>query len=838
MRLSKLSQSIAALCSTLFFSQTLLPQVVSTPAAERLQSFQLRRSMVESSTIKATFTNIGPSVMSGRVVEVDVNPADPTEFYVAYATGGLWHTTNNGLSFKPVFDSADVIGLGDVTVHWPSRTIWLGTGEANASRSTYSGIGVYKSNNNGKTWDYLGLPESHHIGEIVVHPSEPNTAWVAATGHLYTPNPERGVYKTSDGGKSWKQVLFKDDNTGAIEMDINPQNPNELYASMWYKKRRAWNFEESGANSGIYKSTDGGESWQHISGPGSGLPDGPNFGRSGVCVFAQNPQIVYTIVDNQTKSTPPAKSKDVYRLDDVKDLNKEQFAKLDDKKLDSFLKANGMATRYSSKQVKEMVATDIVKPTALYDYLNVNTGFEGSPKGAEVYRSEDGGKTWKKTHEKPLANLYSTYGYFFGRFAVSPANNGKLVVLGVPVLMSVDSGRTFKSIGKSNTHGDHHAIWINPRRDSHMVLGNDGGVNITYDNGGAWFKANTPQVGQFYAISVDNARPYKVYGGLQDNGVWMGHTTPQGSSETVVDPFGYRRIGGGDGMMALADPRDNKTVYFGSQFGVYTRSHTDTGGRLSVRPVHQLGEMPYRFNWLTPIMLSSHNPDVFYIGSNHLHRSLNKGIELKNISPDLTNGKKDGDVPFGTITTLSESPLRFGILYAGTDDGNIQLSKDGGYTWSLVTNGLPQGLWVSRVVASAYKEGRVYATLNGYRNDHFAPYVFASEDYGATWKNISTNLPLDPVNVLREDPVNDSILYVGTDVGLYVSKNNGASWQAWTKGLPHSVPVHDIAIQPRENEILLGTHGRSIYLAALDDINGKTVKRPEQQRRRGDYDDD
>jgi len=236
-------------------------------------------------------------------------------------------------------------------------------------------------------------------------------------------------------------------------------------------------------------------------------------------------------------------------------------------------------------------------------------------------------------------------------------------------------------------------------------------------------------------------------------------------------------------------------------------------------------------------MLSSHNPDVFYIGSNYLHRSLNKGADLKAISPDLTNGKKDGDVPFGTITSLSESPLRFGMLYAGTDDGNIQLSKDGGYTWSLITSGLPQGLWVSRVVASAYKEGRVYATLNGYRNDHFTPYVYMSEDYGATWKNISANLPLDPVNVLREDPVNDSILYVGTDAGLYVSKNNGASWHAWAKGIPHSIPVHDIAIQPRENEILLGTHGRSIYLAPLDDINGKTVKRPEPPRRRGDDED-
>nr|MCU0395763.1 hypothetical protein [Chitinophagaceae bacterium] len=640
------------------------------------------------------------------------------------------------------------------------------------------------------------------------------------------------------GGKNWKQVLFIDDNTGAIELDINPKNPNELYASMWYKTRKAWNFEESGKTSGIYKSADGGEKWTLISGEGSGLPSGAALGRSGVVVYEGNPEIVYAIVDNQTKRPAAAKPDTaVYKLDDLKALSKEQFAALDDKKLDSFLKAGRQYPRYSSKKLKEMVAADKIKPTAVFDFFNVNTGFEGTPIGFELYRSNNGGKTWTKTNEKDLPNLYSTYGYYFGRFAVSPSDENKVVVLGVPAMMSTDGGKTFKAISKSNTHSDHHFIWINGKRDSHMILGNDGGVNITYDNGDHWFKANSPSVGQFYAISVDNARPYRVYGGLQDNGVWMGYTRRQRTSDANYDTLQYRSIGGGDGMMVLADPRDNKTVYFGSQFGAYSRTHLDTGGVLSVRPQHEMGELPYRFNWLTPIVLSRHNPDVFYIASNRFHRSLNKGMAIKTLSGDLTNGRKEGDVPFGTISTLSESPLRFGLLYAGTDDGNVHVSKDGGYSWTLINNGLPKGLWVSRVFASAHKESRVYVSLNGYRNDHFKAYVYVSDDYGTTWSSVSGNLPMEPVNVIREDHKMENILYAGTDGGLYVSKDRGKTWQIWKNGMPHAIPVHDIAVQERENEILIGTHGRSIYLADLNELHG-LEPRKEAPARRNPWEDD
>jgi photosystem II stability/assembly factor-like uncharacterized protein len=484
-----------------------------------------------------------------------------------------------------------------------------------------------------------------------------------------------------------------------------------------------------------------------------------------------------------------------------------------------------------------MVSTDKVKPTAVWDYLNSDDGFQNAGiYGCEVYRSDDAGTTWKKTNEKAI-NVYSTYGYYFGKIFVSPMNENKLIITGVTVQLSTNGGKTFKNIEQPNVHGDHHAIWIDPKKDSHIINGNDGGCNITYDNGEHWFFANTPPVGQFYSVVTDDDNPYNVYGGLQDNNVWYG---PSSNRENVgwqsTGNYPYKSLVGGDGMQVQVDTRDNTTTYAGSQFGVYSRLNRKTrSDRKSVRPQHELGETPLRFNWQTPIMLSKHNQDIFYIGANRLYRSLNRGDTLIGITADLSNGKKEGNVPYGTLTTLSESPIRFGLLYAGTDDGNIQLSKDGGYTWAKVnvtisepkgknkskqskTTTVPEGLWVSRVLASHYKEGRVYASLNGYRNDNFAPYLFMSDDYGTTWKQLGKDLPYEPVNVVREDSKSDSILYVGTDGGLYVSFDAGNSFMMWDAGLPKSVPVHDIAIQVRENEIVLGTHGRSLYVTKLDDV--------------------
>ena len=819
----------SALLSVTVFTNA---QVRMTPAAERLKGIEKRKELEKKSVLNTIrFQNIGPSVMSGRVSDIDANPEDPTEFYVAYASGGLWYTNNNGLSFTPIFDSADVITIGDIAVNWKNGTIWVGTGEVNSSRSSYAGIGVYKSTDKGKTWQYLGLPESHHIGKIQLHPANDNIAWVAVLGHLYSPNKDRGVYKTSDGGRTWIQSLAIDENTGAVDLDINPQNPVEVYAAVWYRTRRAWNFEESGKTSGIYKSNDGGATWKQLNQQGSGFPNGSNVGRIGLAVYPKDPKIVYAILDNQ-QAKPDTAKKDtaVYALDQLKNLSIEEFAKLNDQKLDTLLKRNRLTPRYSSAIVKELVANNKLKPTSLYDYLYVNTGFEGTPIGAEVYRSEDAGQTWKKTNTKEIP-IFFTYGYYFAKIYVSPYNADKVFALGFSSQVSTDGGKTWKNMDKNNVHADHHALWINPKKDAHLINGNDGGVNITYDNGNAWFKANTPAVGQYYAVAVDNARPYNIYGGLQDNGVWyLPSQVPRNSfanSGLGVTDDNVKNLGGGDGMQVQIDNRDNLTTYYGSQFGNYSRTNRITKeGTKRITPRHELGEKPLRFNWQSPILLSPHNNEILYIGSHKLYRSFNRGDTMMPVSGDLTSGGKAGDVPYGTLTTISESAIRFGLIYTGSDDGLIHISKDAGATWNHVNApvkkgfSMPQGLWVSRIAASKFKEGRVYASLNGYRNDDFSPYLYVSEDYGNTWSPIGTDLPAEPVNVVREDPRNENIIYAGTDGGLYVSFDRGTSFMMWNAGLPKSIPVHDIAIQERENEIVLGTHGRSIYTAKLDDVQG------------------
>ena len=813
--------TISALFCTLFVQA----QIKATSAQERLKSIDQRKQLLSRSTLNETgFRNIGPSVMSGRVVDIEVNPQDPTEFYVAYASGGLWQTKNNGQSFTSIFDSVDVLTIGDIAVNWQNRHIWVGTGEVNSSRSTYAGLGVYRSSNNGKSWEYLGLPESHHIGKIQLSAKDPNTAWVAVLGHLYSESKERGIYKTIDAGKTWNQTLAIDANTGAIDVDIDPSNEQNLYAAMWYRTRTASNFEESGKTSGIYKSTDGGDKWTLISTPTSGFPSGDGVGRIGLAVYPKNPSIVYAIVDNNFHQPDTAMQKAAdtsrYVLRDFKTLTVDQFLALDDKKLNAFLKSprNGIPTKYNAENIKKDVQSGKLAPNCIWDYLyDANTAlFETPIYGAQVYRSDNAGLSWVKTHVKPI-ELYSTYGYYFGKVFVSPSNPDKIAITGVSVLLSTDGGKTFSSIGKENVHADHHFVWMNGQRDSHMIIGNDGGCNITYDNGAHWFKANTPAVGQFYNIAIDMAKPYNVYGGLQDNGTWFGSSATKENYDWYDGGHNpYTMIGGGDGMQVQVDWRDNKTVYSGSQFGAYSRQNLATKERKSVRPTRDLGEPAVRYNWQSPILLSRHNQDVFYFGSNKFHRSMSKGDSLVTLSNDLTTNPVQGDVPFGTTTTISESPIRFGLIYVGTDDGNVQVSKDGGNSFSLISQKLPKGLYVSRVIASKYNVARVYVTLNGYRNDHFNAYVYQSDDYGTTWKQIMKDLPSEPVNVIKEDAVSEQVLYVGTDGGLYVSLDGGNSSMAWTKGLPASVPVHDLEIHPRDHEIVLGTHGRSLYVGKLD----------------------
>jgi photosystem II stability/assembly factor-like uncharacterized protein len=821
---------LCASVSAFAFAQTITP----TSAEERLKGISKRKELEEKSLLKnVKFRNVGPTIMSGRAVDVEVNENNPNEFYVAYASGGLWYTNNNGQSFSPVFDKEDVITIGDVAVNWKQHSIWIGTGEANSSRSSYSGVGVYQSSDSGRTWNYKGLGESHHIGKILVHPSQPNTVFVAALGHLYSPNKDRGVYKTTDGGKTWKLVLFVDENTGAVDLAVDNSNPNVLYAAMWHRERRAWNLTEGGASTGIYKSVDGGETWTNITKDGSGFPRGDGLGRIGLALYPKNPNIIYAILDNQEhKKDEPKNDTSVLEVRDLKGISKEAFLAIEDKKLDAFLKSNDFPEMYKASIVKDLIKKDSLKVSSVTDYLNDanNALFDSSIIGAEVYRSDDAGKSWKKMNTGELFKLSYTYGYYFGKIFVSPQNENKVIICGVPLLLSKDSGKTFSSIDADNTHGDNHAVWFNPNNDAHIINCNDGGVNISYDDGKNWFKANTPSVGQFYSVAVDMDKTYNVYGGLQDNGVWSGpsNSNPNDKSWLQIGQYPFKFIYGGDGMQVQVDTRDNATVYTGFQFGYYARLNKNTGEEKGIHPKNKLGEANFRFNWQTPILLSRHNQDILYMGTNKFNRSMNKGDDMKTLSEDLTMNDKKGDVPFNTITTLSESPLRFGLIYVGTDDGLAWVSKDDGYTWKKISDKLPQGLYVSRISASNFKEGRVYISLNGYRNDHFNPYLFKSDDYGETWSAIDNGLPYEPINVVKEDVKNENLLFVGTDNGLYASLNQGKSYMTMNGDLPR-VAVHDLIVHPRENELVLGTHGRSIYIAKLKEVqqlNDSLLQKP------------
>lgn len=791
-----------------------------TSAAQRLEAIRQRQALQRTSVVRSVpARNIGPTVMSGRVVDVEVNPDDPTEMYVAYATGGVWHSTNNGLSFSCITDSMGGGNfIGDIAMHWPTRTLWVGSGENNSSRSSYAGFGLYVTRDNGKTWQHRGLAESHHIGRVVIHPSNPNTIWVASLGHLYSPSNERGIYKSTDGGATWTRTLFVNDTTGVVELQVNPSNPDILLAATWQKDRRAWNFWESGKGSAIYRSTDGGTSWTKVSGGASGFPDGAQVGRIGLDFHAANPNIVYAVLDNQARRPTTAAQRAVTR-DLLARIGTEDFLKLSADSLNTWLDENNFPKDYTARSLFEQVRQGKLKPADLVAWLSdANSELFDTPvTGAELYRSNDGGQTWKRTHDKPIDDLFYSYGYYFAQVRVDPGNPEQVYLLGVPVITSKDGGKTWTNLEKQNTHSDHHALWVNPKRSGHLILGNDGGLNISYDDGKNWMHCNTPAVGQFYAVAVDNAKPYNVYGGLQDNGVWRGPSTSnQSNNFSWTGGNRYELLLGGDGMQVQIDPRDG-TVYTGFQFGNYFRISKLGGRNKRITPQHKLGARPYRWNWQSPIQLSAHQPDILYFAGNKVFRSFDKGDSFTPISPDLTHGGKPGDVAYGTITSISESPLVFGLVYAGTDDGRVHVTRDGGSTWTEITGSLPKDLWVSRVEASPHDTATVFLSLNGYRWDHMDAYVYRSADFGKTWTRIGSNLPAEPVNVVRQDLSTKGIVYVGTDGGAYVSLDNGSSFQPLAEGLPE-VPVHDIAVQNREAEILLGTHGRSLYIVPVKHV--------------------
>ncbi|MFI8377612.1 WD40/YVTN/BNR-like repeat-containing protein [Leeuwenhoekiella sp. NPDC079379] len=804
------------------FSSSFAQQPATSPEL-LTRSLEAKEALISNSIVKnIPFKNAGPTIMSGRVVDIEVNPENSTEFYVAYATGGVWHTVNNGITFTSVFDSAPTQNVGDIAVNWAYKIIWAGTGETISSRSSYAGVGILKSTDNGKTWENTGLYDSHHISDIIVDEENPDVVLVAALGHLYSPNDERGIFKTTDGGKTWNKTLFINSDTGIINLGAAPENANVLYAAAWDRARMAWDFRGSGENSGIYKSTDAGDSWSLVT-TGNGFPQGKGVGRIGLAVV--NANTLYAIHDNQdmrddSKEKKAEKKDEDLKPEAFKNMTSAAFLELNIDELDDYLKSNRFPKQYTAAKAKELVKSGEFKASDFYLYTfdKNSPDSEGEVIGAEIYKSNDGGKTWGRTHEGYIEDFFYSYGYVFAEMDVNPQDENEIYLVGVPLIKSTDGGKTFTYIDEPNLHVDHHIIWVDPKMPNHLINGNDGGLNMSYDGGKSWSKINSMPLAQFYAINVDYEKPYNIYGGLQDNGTWKGpHNYVYSKDYEAEGQYPFKRVGGGDGMQVQIDRRDSDIIYVGSQFGFYNRLNLKTGERVFIKPSHDLGEAPYRFNWETPILLSSHNQDILYMGGNKLMRSMNQGDTWTAISPDLTAGGKQGNVPYGTLTTISESVFQFGLIYTGSDDGVIQVTQDAGGSWNIISENLPQNLWVSKVTASAHKKGRVYAALNGYRYDDFKPYVYLSDDYGQSWKDISSNLPLSPINVIIEDPVKENILYLGTDDASYVSFNTGDSWEVLDGSMPN-VAVHDLVIQTEANDLVVGTHGRSIFITNLDEI--------------------
>jgi photosystem II stability/assembly factor-like uncharacterized protein len=696
-----------------------------------------------------TFTarNIGPANMSGRVTAIAVLADRPATMYVAAASGGVWKTTNAGTTWTPVFDEQPVSSIGDVAVA-PSNpdVVWVGTGEANARNSVSWGDGVYKSTDAGKTWTNMGLKDTQHIGRIVIHPKGPDTVYVAAVGHLWASNRQRGVFKTTDGGKTWDKVLYLNDETGAIDLAMDPSDPDVLYATAYRVRRGPFDGGNPatlyGKDAGLYKTIDGGKAWVKLA---NGLPE-IAYGRCGISIYRKDPRIVYAII--QTEKT------------DIR-----------------------------------VTAGQPPKASAV-----VETG--------GVFRSEDGGESWVKVNDLCPRPFY------FGQIRVDPTNDQRVYVFGVPLFLSTDGGKTFHDDGGPGVHSDQHALWIDPKDSDHMVVGCDGGLFVSRDKGKAWEHSLNLPIAQFYGIAVDMRKPYRVYGGLQDNGSWAGASAtrnPEGI--TIAD---WSRILGADGFQCQVDTHEADVVYAETQYGGLTRVNVRSGDNASIRPRPAREEPEYRFNWNAPMLLSSHNPRIVYFGGNHVFRSLNRGDKWETLSKDLTQGKPGPSSEFGhTITTLAESPVKAGVLWAGTDDGRLHVTRNGGGDWTELTEkipDLPSDRWISRIECSHFEPGTAYVAIDRHRNDDRKPYLFKTTDHGATWASITGDLPDEgPVRVIREDLQNKSLLFAGTEFGLYVSLNDGVNWQRFKNGLP-AVAVHDLVIHPRDRELVIGTHGRGIYV--------------------------
>lgn len=696
------------------------------------------------------FREIGPAVMGGRIDDFAAVEGNPNIVYVGVASGGVWKTTNNGTTWEPVFDKEGVSTIGDIAIA-PSdpSVVWVGTGEPNNRQSSSWGDGIYKSTDAGKTWKNMGLAETRHIGRVVIHPKNPDVVYAAALGHLWGPNPERGVYKTTDGGKTWNQVLKISNDTGVSDIAMDPESPDTLYAAAYQRRRTPFGFNGGGTESAIYKTTDGGVTWKKLV---KGLPyeNGGETGRIGLDVYRKDPNIVYALVQHDRGG---------------------------------------------------------------------------------IYRSEDKGETWKKMSDTdPRPSYYS-------QVRIDPNNDLRIWALGAAMFFSEDGGKTFTTRRVQKIHGDFHALWIDPADSNHILAGSDGGIHWSYDNGKTWDFLNDIAIGQFYEIGLDNEKPYHICGGLQDNGSWCGPSRTLTRDGVTNDD--WTLIHGGDGFYAEIDNVEPWTVYTESQDGHIARRNLRTAQERSIEPEAKYGEPHYRFQWNSPVAVSLHDHNTIYYGGNYFFKSTDRGDSWTRLGNDLTTGvdrnklqiwgktpnkqtlsRHDGVEEFPTITTISESPVTADVLWAGTDDGNVQVTRDGGKTWKNVASncpGVPKGTYVSRVVASKYGEGSAYVTFDGHRTDDYAIYIFATSDYGETWKSIRNGIPdtAGTVHVVREHPRNANLLFAGTEFGLWISWDRGANWTAFKNNFP-TVPVDDIELQARENDLVLATHGRSIWI--FDDL--------------------
>ena len=779
-----------------------------TPAAVRAAAWQQHQRMEQESLARALrWRSIGPTVQGGRVVDVEMVPGQPASFYVAYASGGVWKTVNHGGSFEPLTDKLFNTVVGDVAVDPRAPdTLWVGTGEPNAARSNYGGHGVYLSRDGGKTFEHKGLADTDRIARVRVDPRDSRRVFVAAAGKLYSTGGGRGVYLTEDGGSSWKQVLKGEGEwSGASDLVMHPTDPDTLYAALWERKRTPWQFTESGAGSALYRSRDGGRTWTKL----TQFPSGKEVGRIGLAVSPARPDTVVASVDLWRPVPPELRHAGDRPLSPkrLKTMSREEFLRQDPDELEAFVRAADLPAEVDGAKLLAGVKEGSITLDSLRERLSdANAAlFEADIWGLTIWRSDDAGTNWRQTHERPIRNVSYTYGYYFGTVALDPGNADRVYAMGVPLVVSEDGGKSWSGYANHrDVHVDHHALWIDPANPQRLLLGNDGGVDISYDRGLTWRKLDAQPVGQFYTLQVDMAEPYNVYGGLQDNG------TLKGSSRTRWElGQDWSFLSGGDGAFVAVDG-EGKHTYTGYQFGNSMRLDAD-GKRHEVRPRSPLSEAPLRYNWMSPLMVSPHNPQVVYFAANRLFRSFDKAKSFQPISPDLSRSKARGNVPFGTITSLSESRLRFGQLAAGTDDGQVHVTRDGGLSWQDVGDGLPLDRWVSRVEWSQHVEGRLYLSLNGYRQDDDRAYLYASEDFGRNWRAIGAGLPAEALNVVREDPVNADLLYVGSDRGVYASLDRGASWMALAGGLP-KVPVHDLIVHPRDRELIAGTHGRSAWV--------------------------